>query len=791
MVRLTDRVYGGIMPRMPRRPGRRWLLLALGRRMPRIRGELRVDGLHAAVTIQRDRWGIPYVTASNDADAWFGLGFCHGQDRGFQLELVARAGRGSLSELLGAEALPLDRLSRSLGFARMARAQLAVLDQDIRDALDGYVAGVNAAIVAGPRPHELVLLRRRATRWIPEDVLAFLGLQSLALSGNWDTELGRLQILLADGPDALAAAAPAYPAWLPTHVPAATIAGASFERLAEDLARLRDVVGGAGASNAWALAPQRTATGAPILANDPHLAPTVPAPWYLARLRTPDWSVAGASFVGGPAFPSGHNGHVAWGITAACTDSADLFWERLDLAAGTAAGPRGPEPIHRITERISVRGADDVVEEVVVTARGPVITPLLDLDAALSLRATWLEPVPVRGFLDVHRTDDFASFRRAFAAWPGPGLNVVYADAGGHIGWQLVGTLPRRRAGHGTLPLPAWDPEVGWEAQHLPFDDLPWVRDPEPGFVVSANHAAWADRDERPFLGADWLDGYRAARLIEAIGQRSTWDVAATMALQADRTSMPWRELRDPVLAAGDAAAVDADAHTGIGLLREWDGVVGPGTAAASVYELLVSELAAALARTFAPTAWRAALGGGVGPALPRTTLGAVTVSRVVRAVRDGTLGEVEILAALTSATRMLGQQFGWDTRRWAWGRVRPLRLRHPLGVGRPLDAILNLGPVAIGGDTHTVAQGGVGPLAPLGDSGAIPNHRTVIDLADPDRSRYVVAGGQSGNPVSPHYADLFALWRREEGVPIAWSPDAVRAVAREVMLLRPRHGAS
>jgi penicillin amidase len=762
------------------------LLLALGRRLPRTRGELHVEGLRGEIAIRRDRWGIPHVEASGDTDAWFGLGFCHGQDRGFQLELLARAGRGTLSELLGEATVPLDRLSRTLGFQRVARAQLSRLDPDIRTVLDAYVAGVNAGIASGPRPHELALLRARATTWAAEDVLAFLGLQSLALSGNWDTELGRLRVLLADGPDALGAAAPAYPAWLPTHLPVGGLAGATLDRLAGDVARLRDVVGGAGASNAWALGPERTTTGAPILANDPHLRPAVPAPWYLAHLRTPNWQVAGASFVGGPAFPTGHNGHAAWGITAACTDSADLFWEELDPVAGTARGPHGLEPIERIEERIAVRGATDVVQEVAVTARGPVITPLLHFEAALSLRATWLEPVPVRGFLDVHHTRDFEAFRRSFTAWPGPGLNVAYADADGHIGWQLVGTLPRRRGGNGTLPLPAWDPESGWEADHLPFDDLPNVCDPETGFVVSANHAARADDPAAPFLGADWLDGYRAARLVEAIGQRSAWDVAATMALQADRVSMPWRELRSSILATSDQALADADARVALQLLEAWDGVVGPGSAAATVYELLVSELAATLARRLAPTAWRAALGGGVGPALPRTALGAVTVSRVADATRTGVLGGAEIVAALAFASRMLRERFGTSSDRWAWGRARPLRLRHPLGVRRPLDTMLNLGPAAIGGDANTVAQGGVNPLRPLADSGAIANHRTVIDLSDPDRSRYVVAGGQSGNPLSPHYADQFALWRREEGVPVAWSPTAVRAATRHVLVLRP-----
>ena len=772
---------------MPARPGPRWLLLALGRRQPLTRGTLHVDGARDEVRIARDRWGIPCIDASNDADAWFGLGFCHGQDRGFQLELLARAGRGTLAELLGAAALPLDRLSRTLGFRRVAEAQRPLLDGDMRLALEAYVAGINASIATGPRPHELALLRRRASPWTVEDVLSFLGLQSLALSGNWDNEIGRLQVLLADGPDALAAAAPAYPAWLPTEVPVGEVAGDAIDRLSADLARLRDLVGGAGASNAWALAADRTTTGGPILANDPHLGAAVPAPWYLAHLRTPNWELAGASFVGGPAFPTGHNGHAAWGITASCTDSADLFWEQVDLDAATARGPHGPEPIRRITERFTVRGADDVVEEVVVTARGPVITPLLDLGVALTLRATWLEPVRVRGFLDVHRARDFATFRQAFAAWPGPGLNVVYADAGGHIGLQLVGTLPRRRGGHGTLPLPAWDPDVGWEDEHLPFDDLPSVYDPDSGFVVSANNAPRADRPDAPFLGTDWLDGYRAARLVEAIVGRDDWDVAATMALQSDRISIPWREMRDVVLAAADAPGDDRDATAARALLARWDGMVGPASAAASVYELLVSQLAIVGARRRAPTAWAAALGGGVGPAVPRTSLGAVTVSRVVGALRDGTIGDAEVRAALGSAVRTLRERAGDDPKQWAWGRVRPLRLRHPLGVSRPLDRLLNLGPVAVGGDTNTVAQAGAHPLAPLGATGAIANHRTVIDLADFDRSRYVVAGGQSGNPLSPHYADLFGRWRRGEGVPIAWSPAAVEAAARRRLVLRPR----
>jgi penicillin amidase len=445
---------------MPTRPGLRPLLRLLGRRRPAARGVLRVPGLRAQLTIGRDRWGIPHVEAASDEDAWFGLGFCHGQDRGFQLELLLRAGRGTISEMAGPATLPIDRLSRTLGFHRIATAQVGRLDEGVRAQVDAYVAGINAAAASTPNPHELALLRRRRTSWTSEDVLAFAGLQALALGGNWDTELARLQILLADGPDALAALDTTYAPWLPVVTPVGAAAGAALGRLASDVTRLRDAVGGAGASNAWAVSGARSGTGAPLLANDPHLAPGVPAPWYLAHVVTPEWSVAGASFVGSPTFPSGHNGRAAWGITAACTDSADLFWEELDLTASTARGADGPEPIDRRSERIEIRGREPEEFEVVVTARGPVVTGVLDgVTTALSLRATWLEPVPVRGLLAVHRVGDFATFRELFVDWPGPSLNVVYADAAGHIGGSSSARSPsgavRRapsRSRHGIQP---------------------------------------------------------------------------------------------------------------------------------------------------------------------------------------------------------------------------------------------------------------------------------------------------------------------------------------------------
>ncbi len=612
-----------------------------------------------------------------------------------------------------------------------------------------------------------------------EDVLAFLGLQALALAGNWDTELARLQILLADGPDALAKVEPTYGDWLPVVTPVGATAGAALGRLVADVSALRDLVGGSGGSNAWAITGIRTASGAPILANDPHLAPAVPPPWYLAHLRTPTGrSAAPRSLAVRPSRPGSTVTPHGASLPAAATrrTSSGRSWTR---PAMLRVDPKGLDPVQRIDEEIAVRGGASVHEEVLVTPRGPIVSGLLDgVGTALSLRATWLEPVPVRGFLDVHRARDFDTFRHAFRGWPGPALNVVYADRDGHIGWQLIGTLPQRRSGNGVLPAPAWGP--GWEDEHLPFEALPHALDPEAGFITSANNVPRSDSADLPFLGVDWLDGYRAARIVEALAAKDEWDVAATMDLQNDVTSLPWGELRDLVLAMpGDQAVRPA-----LDLLRAWDGAVTASSPAASVYELFITELAAAMARSDAPSGWRWAVGGGFGEPVPRTSFGARIVSQLVSRLRAGD-GHDLIAPALAATVTTLRSRFGDDPAGWAWGRVRPLRLLHPIGARGPFDR-LNLGPVPLGGDTNTVAQAGVLPLDPTANPAAIANHRTVFDLGNPELSRFVLAGGQSGNPLSPHYGDLFELWQRGEGVPMPWSHAAVVAATTDRLLLRP-----
>jgi len=767
----------------------RLVVRLLGKRLPRLSGTLQVAGCDAAVRIRRDGWGIPHIEASSAGDAWFALGFCHAQDRAFQLETLLRIGRGTLAALVGEGGVSADRMSRRMGFARVAAAQLPMLDADVRAAVDAYVRGVNEGLAHGltRRPHEFLLLRAEPTPWQAADVLSFAALQAFALGSNWDAELARLKILSLDGPDALRALDQTYPASHPLSAPVARAAGEALDRLSDDLAAFASAAPSSGASNNWAIAGSRTASGIPLLANDPHLAPRLPAPWYLVHLRCPEWELAGASFVGAPALPIAHNGHAAWGITAGLTDQADLFIEEIGDDGQSVREADGFAPCPVLEERIEVRGGETITERIVVTPRGPIISPILDgAPAALSLSAVWLRPMPIRGFLACVAARTFDEFRSTFAQWPGPALNVVYADGDGHVGYQLVGQLPRRRVGHGTLPLPGWLPNVGWEGDLVPFAEMPFVLDPPQGFVASANNRPAAD-GEGPFLGVDWMDGYRQARIVEALAERNTWDVATAAALQMDVVSLPWRRVRDRLLSLDPP---NPDAAEALELLRAWDGRISADSVAASVWELWLAAMGRAMARAKAPESWPFALGAGFGDIVPLTIFHTGSAARVVERFMeqpDGWFAEGwnHVAAdALASAVRRLRADHGQNPAGWRWGHLRRLTLRHPVGNQPLLSRAFNIGPVPMGGDAQTPMQAATGPRHPFDNPGFLANTRVVIDLGDPERSRFVLAGGQSGNPLSPHYRDLFALWQRGDGVPIPWSADAVAAATRHTLML-------
>ncbi len=738
--------------------------LFLGRRLPLVRGAITVNGPRDEIVINRDEWGIPHIAAKNDDDAWFGLGFCNGQDRTFQLEGLLRVCRGTLAELIGDRGVPVDRLSRRVGFRRASVRQWPILAPEIQHVLTSFAAGVNAGATAGrrSRPHELAILRGQWTPWDELDVLAYVKLQSFILPSNWDGELARLQVVMKDGPAALKALDPAV------------------SQLAAEVDAFCSFFPKGGGSNNWTIHASRTATGRPIVANDPHLFPSLPSQWYLAHLATPTWSVAGASFAASPGFAAGHNGHVAWGTTAGLIDNSDLFIEQVHAdGRRVRQGDDWVEcPVHM--ETIQIRGKAPIVEQVLETPRGPIISPALSGSwPALSMRAVWLDALPVSGFLNAVKARNADEFRHCFADWPCLPLNLVYGDTAGAIGFQMAGNVPRRPLGPGPLPRPGWDEAHAW-GELIPFEEMPHVEQPSEGYFVTANTAPPGHEEKSP-LGIEWLDPYRRDAIREALSERAGWSVDDCMKLQMDHRSLPWREVREVVLSAARGRPSLSEVADE---LRSWDGELSPRSRAAGIFEVFAGEMIVKLAKRKAPeghlwflgeTAWTPGVN----------------------------LFYLKRMGPLTKLLR--DQPTGWFEKPWmeeiadtlevavgkcagrVWGEMHKLRPKSLLfGDIWPLRYVFSTGPISVGGDTDAINQASIRPLSPIGETDNIPGMRMVVDVGNWSASRFVLAGGQSGNPLSPHYDDMFALWQRGEGVPIPWTAEEVRAAAQATLIIKP-----
>ncbi len=747
--------------------------------------------------ICRDKYGVAYINADSDRDAWFGLGFCHGQDRAFQLESLMRTVRGTMSEVVGAAGLAVDRLSRRIGFYRAAYEQIAVLDEDIKVMLEAYANGVNHGLKdgGGRNAHEFSLIRSEPSTYTAADALALLKFLSFGLASNWDVELARLMILRQDGREAVEALDPSYPSWLRVTSPPASLAGDAQSKLMADLSILMDTNKWKGiGSNCWAVSPSRTSTGRPILANDPHLAPVLPSYWYLAHVRTPDWAVAGASFVGAPSFPTGHNGFVAWGLTAGMLDNTDLFVEEMAPDGKSVREGDSFVPCDVRTEIINVRDAPPLEEEVLITRRGPIIGPAMEGDlGAISIQATWLQPRPARGLFGIHQARSVDEMRKCFELWPLLPLNILYADVDGNIAWQLGGDAPSRRKGWGTVPLLGYDTEAGWRESPVDFWEMPFDENPEAGYLASANNQPTPDIDN-PFLGVDWTDGYRATRIAEILEARKDWDVSSTQVAQVDQLSIPWRELREIVLAAANK---NPAAERAFDILGRWDGRISIDSVAASIFEFFLVEMTQRVTRAKAPNSSEFALGKGLTPLAPNSMFIGRRIGHLVRLVRDqpdnwfDRSWSEEIADALAASTTALQIRFGPDANNWAWGRIRTLTLEHAEGNRSWPDNVFNLGPIPWGGDINTVCQAEYTADDPAGNPTSFASLRAVYDVGRWEDCRFALPGGQSGNPLSRNYMDQLSIWQRSEGIPIAWDTEHVGLRVIATLTLEPTNGQS
>jgi penicillin amidase len=719
--------------------------------LPDAREELAIPGLSAPVEITLDQDGIPRIVAQTERDAAVAMGWLHARDRMFQMEAMRRGAEGRLAEIAGASALRLDRFSRTLGLVQRARDDLQHLSPETRDLLQAYADGVNARIAALGRltaPEFMIL--GEPEPWKPEHSILWGKVMGLWLSGSWRRDLDRARV---------AAALPAERLRLlfPEDASAGRL-DLAVAPLARILAQVPafgvDAPLPASASNAWAVAPSRSASGAPILANDPHLGFQAPILWYLARVELPDGRFrAGATVPGVPAIVIGRNERLAWGITTTHSDTQDVFAERL--AGEGYATPEGPRPFAVREERIAVRGrAEPEVLRVRETRNGPVVSDLdpgagLPADTVLAVAMANLAPRDTApdGLLALNRATTLAEARAAAALLTSPPLNLMVAEASGRIAQYLVGRTPIRRSGDGATPVAGWDGAADWTG-FVPFDAMPHLEDPASGVLAAANSRP-APPGHPVFLGRYWYGDWRLRRIGELIAARPRHDAAGFAAMQNDVVSLLAREAL-PVLRAVAPGRASARAHA---LLAEWDGAMRDDAPQPLVFHAWMEAFR------------RLALEAG-GAAIAADVAGPEFLAALMRPEGAAAWCGPDRCAALLSrsldeAVAALGAVHGGDPTAWRWGAAHVARFEHPLLRFVPVIGGLIRLEAPTPGDNETLSRGGFRgggemPFQHLHGAGL----RAVFDLSDPDGVLVMTATGQSGHPLADHWGSLLQRWR-------------------------------
>jgi penicillin amidase len=767
-----------------------WLSTSL----PETAGTRALAGLKAPVEVVRDKDGIPHIFAKSEADAAFALGFVHAQDRLWQMEQTRRFASGRLAEVVGEAALPLDRFARTVGLARLAETALATLDQPARADVDAYTMGVNAYLDQhrGAWPVEFTLLGLAPEPWRPADCLLWGELMGVQLSGHWHAALLRAQLLKRLTPAEVEALWPPYPQGAPTTLAfdPSLLRGLPLERLAEAATPFD----GQGASNAWVADGAHSASGKPVLANDPHLGFSLPILWYLARVDTPELHLAGATIPGVPLLILGHNDRIAWGMTTTGGDVEDLFIEKLDPDdASRYLTPDGPRAFRTRNEAIAVHGKPSVTITVRETRHGPVISDAVETVAkaaergtVLALSATWLDPgnriANALYRMDKARNwDDFAAALKDFNA---PEQNVFYADVDGHIGYYAAGSVPIRKAGGGRLPVPGWSGDNDWTGM-IPFEALPHGLDPPSGRFVNANNKVTAPGYSYEITRDGWDAPYRAQRIEEILGAMPKATVNAFAVVQADSVSLGARALL-PYL-TGIAVSGD-EARAILERMRRWDGTMDRARAEPVVFSAWLRELNRVLFET--------KLGEEFGsfynerPELIAT----IFQSHPEWCAKPGSEPKpaectARSVEAFERALVWLNERYGRDPDLWRWGDAHQAQFVDRVIEQIPVvNRVVNRHLPADGGN-DTINRGGFAianeraPFADIHGAGL----RAIYDLAELDKSRFMIATGESGNPFSRHFADLVERWRDFDYVQLSGTRDEVIAAGGALLTLVPR----
>ncbi len=761
------------------------------RTLPQVNGALQVSGLQAPVEVVRDRWGVPHIYATNDADLFFAQGWVTAQDRLFQMEVFRRTGRGTLSEIFGKATVEADQFLRTVGLFRAATAEVDQLDAPSREMLEAYARGVNAYIESARDrlPVEFALLGAQPGPWEPVDSIALGKMMALDLGANWQSELLRSALVAKFGEDGARDLAPGYPADAPLIVPGAQVdldLATALLALDQRVQAVRSIDSQSVGSNNWVVAGAKTATGKPLLANDPHLGIRMPALWYEVHLQSPGLNVSGASLPGAPGVVIGHNERIAWGMTNLGADVQDLYVERInpDNPRQYLFGGRW-EDFQVLREEITVKGErEPLVQEVLISRHGPLLNGVVKgLGQPLALRWTALIPTQVlRSVLMLNKAGSWSEFHEALRYFAVPGQNFVYADVDGNIGYQFTGMVPIRAKGNGLAPVPGWTGEYEWTG-FIPYDQVPTLYNPPSGIIATANNKVVGD-DYPYFISSEWAPPFRVRRIDALLSEREKLSMADFQRIQSDVYAFPEHQIASYL---GKLQPWDERSRRAIEIVRQWDGNLTADSAAGAIV--------GAFYRQFAKNVFA----GPLGPELweqyqPQIDTQLPAVLNLLSQPGSAWFTSVRTPASpskdkvvqesLKQALEMLSLRFGGDPSGWRWGRLHTATFAHPLGQVWPLGLLFNIGPLERPGSRSTINANSYNPAKGF-DQTSVSSLRLIADLGDLDRSLFVITTGESGQVFSPYYGDQNSLWLRGDYHPMPFSRATVDAAAVSKLTLQ------
>ena len=768
-----------------------------------ISGKRTIKSLGDSVAITFDEVDIPHINAKSQADAYFALGYLHATERSWQMEMNRRIASGRLSEILGNDTVKIDRFVRTLGIKRAAERQFDRYPVSAKRLLQAYADGVNAgnAQLGWALPIEYLLTGSKPGHWSPTDSVAWMLMMAYDLGGNWHKELQRLELSQYLSTKQIWEVIPPYEAGeLVTNMDFSKLYRELkvFHRLpgpaekkpenlpSTELTQWEDIGGRDGiGSNNWALSGKLSATGKPLLANDPHLGLSAPAIWYFAHLEAPGLNIIGATLPGIPGIALGRTDKYAWSFTNTGPDVQDLYIEQIDSKnPGMYRGPEGPLPFKVHQEIIDIKGSQPLTFLVKETRHGPVISDsyarakrTIDTDRfALALRWTALdiENQSVAGLLEMNRSVDLDQFKQALRKNYAPMQNVVMADTEGNISYQAAGVAPKRllhQGLYGVAPAPGWEKQYDWNG-YIPFEQLPALHNPEQGWIATANQKIIASNDPNP-LTADWDLPSRYNRIVDLIKSKNVHSFDDMKTMQGDVLSLASTPLLELFKASHSSHPLNAQAME-IG--RSFDGDMKLDSAGALIFNAwadqltrnLFSRLSYLFTENYGTRNYRQALLNEVkNPNSPWCDN--PKTPQVESCLESSNL-------ALDKALDYLSKEYGSDPKTWTWGKAHTAISEHrPFSKIPVLGSLFNI-KTPFPGDSFSVNVGRLELLKSKNPYETLqaPSLRTIYDLSDLEKSVFVYQTGQSGWVQSKLYRNMSSLWANNQYLPLQMKSETV-----------------